>query len=346
MTLYILICGLYYLSVGFLLLRGRKEHPEGALSEAAFLSRAHTDSMKGIAALGIVVSHLAERLSAGVSGPMKLLLWFGTSLGGFGVNLFFFASGFGNYYSTRKLQNSRQAASWLGKRVANILIAYLVCFTLAELLLRLLGYRAGLRETGACLLSLKMPMSVTWYLKIQLLLYGVLVLSLLVQSRAARAAIIIGLSFALALGCYTMGFRGQWWKSTMCFCVGYFAAEYKSSVFQFLSAHQKQAWRISLVCFAVLFVAVNPFDNFVVKVLGNGLLLLSTVVLAELAGLDNAALSKAGGCSLELYLIHIAFSAWFLGANTPSNFGVMLVVAVTAVLSVAARYLNRKLTIK
>ena len=329
MAAYILISGLYFLCIAFFLLGGWKKH-DNEIEEGLFIDRTHTDALKGIAAIGIVLSHISARMIGDTSGLMKLYMWAGTSLGGAGVDLFFFASGYGNFYSVKKLSGAKERILWLVKRVINIIIAYLVCYAISFLVLRILGYTETVRGTLNDLISLKMPLSLTWYLKIQLLLYVVLIISLFIKNNVLRSIIFVGLSLALTVACYRMGLNGQWWKSTMCFCIGFFTAEHKRSICQFLDKHKKWAWWISLICCIVLFVVVNPFDNFFIKVFGNAGLLISMMVLFELIGFDNA----------------IAFCAWFLGERAMGSIGVILIVLLTAILSFAARIIDQKMAIR
>lgn len=67
------------------------------------MSHEHTDAIKSIAAVGIMISHIAEQIKFNVRGPTMYYVLLCTTLGGIDVNLFFFASEFGNYYFARKL---------------------------------------------------------------------------------------------------------------------------------------------------------------------------------------------------------------------------------------------------
>ena len=81
MAAYILISGLYFLCIAFFLLGGWKKH-DNEIEEGLFIDRTHTDALKGIAAIGIVLSHISARMIGDTSGLMKLYMWAGTSLGG------------------------------------------------------------------------------------------------------------------------------------------------------------------------------------------------------------------------------------------------------------------------
>ena len=345
MIVYILITAAYYLAAAFFLLTGWKNR-DRALEEKEFISRPHTESLKGIAAVGIVVSHIASLFSKDVSGVTQLIIWAGTSLGGFGVDLFFFTSGYGNYFSSRNLERHGEKVRWLVKRTANILIVFLVCYGLTTAVLCLLGRPLVWKDVLRNIIDLKMPLSLTWYLKIQILLYAILTLSLFIRNAKVRAAALIGLSLALTLVCYLQGLPGQWWKSTMCFCLGYYAAAYKGAVCRFLNEHRAQAWWISLISFPVLFVVVNPVDSYFIKVIGNALLTVSVLIIIEQIRFDNAVMARIGAFSLEIYLTHIAFSAWFLKEHAPDDLRILYTLAVTVIVSTAAKMISRRISIR
>lgn len=344
MTAYCLLSGLYFVCIAYSLFLRRNKY-ECEMEEGLFIDKTHTDTMKGIAAIGIVISHIAARLIDGTGGLIKLYMWAGTSLGGIGVDLFFFASGYGNYYSTKRLMGARKKIIWLVKRCVNIVITYLICYIITSLVLRFFGQAENINETIRNILDLRMPLSLTWYLKIQILLYIVLTISLLFKKQVFRVALIVGLSLVLTLFCYIDGFPAQWWKSTMCFCIGYIVAEYKSSIYQLINNYRKQAWWISVICFAVLYVVTNPFDSFFIKVFGNVILLISIMIIVEIIGYKSIIWEKIGNHSLEIYLIHIALCAWFLKELTPSNLGVICVVALTFLMSIIAKAICNILSI-
>lgn len=132
----------------------------------------------------------------------------------------------------------------------------------------------------------------------------------------------------------------------MCFTIGYFAAEYKAVLFRFFNKYKKQLWWTAWLCFPVLYMMANPLDNFIIKTFGNAFLMIAMIVIVELLNFHNNALAKIGSYSLEIYLIHISLNEWLLGNCGLYNLGIVYVIVLTAILSIIAKCINRKLSIK
>ena len=88
----------------------------------------YRSSLMGIATIGIIMCHAAPN---GVNLPPLLKSVFG--LGQLGVDLFFFLSGFGLFYSLSKPYNS--AWEWYRKRFLRIFVPYLIIYAPALLLI-------------------------------------------------------------------------------------------------------------------------------------------------------------------------------------------------------------------
>ena len=79
------------------------------LCEEAGVSRIYTDSIKALAIIGIMLAHVAVQYHGpNYIGPLRFLI---VGLGAFGVQVFFFLSGFGTYYS---IQRTKEYLSWGG----------------------------------------------------------------------------------------------------------------------------------------------------------------------------------------------------------------------------------------
>lgn len=342
MLVFIALTALYYGAVLLLLFR-HVGNTRLELKRDRFICPAHTDTLKGLAAIGILISHIAAQIKFGMSGPVRYYTVFGTTLGGIGVNLFFFASGFGNYFSANKLKTFRERIIWLLKRLLSLIVIYLVCFAIASLVLYFCGYRQSLKEILDRIVGLRMPLTKTWYLKVQILLYIFLTLSLFIKSRLWQGVCLVGLSLASSLLFWRLGYTEEWWKSTLCFALGYYGAMYKDRILLFVNCHRKQLLFGSLATLPLFFVMACLIDFYPVKVLGNTLLAAVMILLAEFLDLENKWAIWIGMASLEIYLIHIPFSSWFLREKTVDTLGIVAVVGCTAVAAFMAKWIDDRL---
>lgn len=317
-----------------------------ALSEACFLSRTHTDAIKGIAAVVIIFSHIAARIQSSVSGPLRYYVMLFGTIGGIGVDLFLFASGFGNCYSISRTENRGSVRlKWLLRRTLHIVLVYLSCFVLTSIVLYLGGYDGTAKRMVQDLLRLRMPLRVTWYLKVQILLYAVLTISCFFEQKIIRGIILVGGSFASALIFRRLGYPEEWWKSTMCFAAGYYCAVHKNALVQAVNSRKNLVVVGSVGIFLAAYGLVCIFDNlFVPEVLGNLLMMVGVTLMAEFVRFDSRTAARLGTASLEIYLIHISLCSWFLRAGAQGNMGILKVVLCTAFASVIAKKIDERIT--
>ena len=342
MVVFLLFSSIYFFALLYFIIR-KIGKVNNQLSEGEFISRKNTDAIKGAAAVGILISHIATLIKISVGAPTRYYVVLCTTLGGIGVNLFFFASGFGNYYSISKIKEPSVIFKWLIKRVMSITIIFLVCSVLASFILWLAGCHQSISTFFDNIIKLKMPLRTTWYLKIQILLYIILFVSCALFKRRIQVIILVGLSFVSSLVLYKLGYAEEWWKSTMCFSVGYSCAMYKNEVLDIINKNRKKVLWISIVSLPLCFVMACLINIFVIKVLGNTLLMVSMMIIVNLVHFDSKLFAIIGSVSLELYLIHISLCSYFLRHRTPDSIGIICVILLSFVAVIIAKYIDKRL---
>ena len=80
MAIFYAITGVYSALLIFMIAK-RAHNVESELLENTFLSKEHTDAVKGIAAVGILLSHVATKIKYGVEGPAHYFVVLFTTLG-------------------------------------------------------------------------------------------------------------------------------------------------------------------------------------------------------------------------------------------------------------------------
>lgn len=82
---------------------------------SAGIAKEYTNSMKLIASIGIVLAHIGVQYhGTNYIGYLQMLI---VSLGAFGVQIFFFLSGFGSYFSISKQNKINGYLSWGATRI-------------------------------------------------------------------------------------------------------------------------------------------------------------------------------------------------------------------------------------
>lgn len=342
MILMVLLSAFFFLTIFFLVASGIAGNKNGTGPAGSFLPKSRSEMIKGIAAIAIVFSHIATySKGAAPSGILRYYNVFCTTLGGIGVNLFFFLSGYGNYFSV--LKNKDQKLKWLGKRCATLLIVYLVCFFVVLAGLYATGYRTTVSGVLNELLHLTIPYSSVWYVKIQLLVYIFLVIAVLLSQRKHQIMALTALCLLSSVILFCCGLNEKWWKSTLCFALGAFVAAYKSEIEELILRKRKA---VLLGCFLAAppaFVCAVLVDFYPVKTIGNAVLCLAMMGIFQLLEMENRIYAVIGGFSLTLYLTHRSFVAWTLDDGKTTVLKVALIVVVSAVMTLIAQWISNAL---
>ena len=341
MVLMVVTSAAFFLSVALLFSRGFFRNLNDCKTTGVLFPKSRTDAIRGVAAIGIVFSHIAAYSKATASiGILRYYNIFCTTLGGVGVNLFFFISGFGNYYSISRT-NSR--GKWLLKRCLSLLIVYLVCHIFVLGILYVGGYRTTVHSIFNNLIHLTIDYSSVWYVKIQLLLYLFLVLASLMQKKSYKLIVLTALCIAASYCLYRLGYEDKWWKSTSCFAVGAAAAAYKDELMFLLTDKRKQLCIACVVLFPIAYIAGVLINMFPIMVVGNVVLCAVMMCLFETAQFESRFYARAGFYSLELYLIHRSFVAWILSDGSTTDLKVAAIFVVSIVITVIVKWIDDRI---
>lgn len=117
-----------------------------------FLSKVWTNNVRGVAILMIILAHIVtENTTAAIfrGGITRRIV---SGFGGFGVGVFFFLSGYGNYLSVSESKRLK----WLLRRFGKLLLGFVICFSLVTAVQFVLG-QGSWQEIGLNFITLKMP---------------------------------------------------------------------------------------------------------------------------------------------------------------------------------------------
>ncbi|ADB10415.1 acyltransferase family protein [Bifidobacterium dentium] len=214
----------------------------------AFMSKAQTTSLRGLAILIVVIHHLGQRLDSALPLTPYLMNFF---IGYLAVGLFFFLSGYGNMLSISHMQRSFAGKmAWIVKRIIGLLLIFYVAEAMA-LICELLSHQPIIPSLWG-LITFSLPGWDTWYIKIQLLLYVLLFIAwlpdkLTANARLALLTVLVVIAIVVMKQC---GLSEYWWNTLLCFPAGAFFAQYRQAAERLLQRY----WAWAGCAFTVLFM--------------------------------------------------------------------------------------------
>ena len=318
----------------------RKQWQENPLSLEA------SKSIKGFAAIAIILHHLSQELAED-AGP----LGFFEDLGVLFVGLFFFFSGYGLYTSLKTKKNYLD--SFLMKRLTTVLIPFFSCNAVFLIAACIEGARFTPSELIAVITGWSLLNSHMWYVVEIVLLYLFFYIYYRLIKNRTVATIAMGISVALMMTASLLlchgedyscryWFMGEWWyNASFLFVIGIISSKHSEGLVKFA----RKGFPVLVPVLAILTVLLR---------LQTAYALFTWSYWSEIPGVDPAYMDKLrclsvqlpwifvfvclvllimmkvrfgnpvlrflGNISLELYLIHNIFLQGFHGslARIPS----------------------------
>lgn len=216
-----------------------------------------------------------------------------------GVAVFFMLSGYGNYFS---IQKATSRLKWLTKRIILILVPFIFCFIYVTLAQILFFHYPVSWSYFSDFVSFSIPGTSNWYLKIQLLMYMLLLLSIMIcwdQSHYVLCGLVI-LYICIAHG---MKMDNYWYMTSLCFPLGYIIGKCKDKLLNILKS--RPFFVLSGCLFVAAFMEYRVVGSTVLQIVYFLLLAIVAAVFLFCFGFSSKALSAAGKHSIYIYLIHI-----------------------------------------
>lgn len=307
------ICAVVYKRAGMVLLSKTYE-----CQPCVFLEREQTDVLKGIAIIGIFISHIATHSSFYLpnareeSYALKFILYFLVSLGDIGVAVFFFFSGYGNYLSLLRGNEKTFYWKWLKKRILNSILTFLLCYLTVYLMHMIFaGEFIPLKTILLNCFTLTMPETTTWYLKIQILFYIITFLTAIVCDKEKWLKVIALASLLYSFIMYFIGMERFWWQTALCYVLGMYVAKKPGRIKEECLKHPRRYVIGLLLMFAFVYLIGNHvlYTNYVVRLVMFIMIVLSIIGITYISYPRSRFLLKIvgggiGQSSFEIYLIH------------------------------------------
>lgn len=299
------------------------------INESNFLSKESTGALRGVAIIAIVFSHIFQN-----APEIKELLWGGKYLytlvfmwGGIGVAIFFILSGYGCYISLGKAKNK---LIWLVRHIAKLLVYFIITFTFVLFINSIiLGKATDFKELWLSFITLRLPYTTSWYFRIQLLFYILLVISEILKERQ----VVLILIFVLGYACIAKysGLADYWWKTSLCFAIGCVMAKYKDKLVIFMKSIRFKLILIVVGCGAVVYTRIDFHYILFFQLIAYVCIAGCIVIVWDWIFGKNKLFENIGKASLAMYLVHIGIVDTVYSLNTNINIKSLIFVIVTAI---------------
>ena len=269
------------------------------------------------------------------------------SWGGVGVAIFFFLSGYGNYFSIKKSYASRKIKNvffWLFHRIVRLIVVFVFCLTVTVLVAKLIKPEMyNFQDYFYNLITLKMPGTSTWYLKIQIMLYFFITISTIWGNKKISLWVGILTAIYVFVASTLLEMPDYWWKTAMCFSAGIFISENKDCVEKWITSHKVISILAMICCSAFAYGYILLAHGYWVIPQCVAFILLSSGVCVVITCLNPCGrpFGWMRSITLELYLIHIGILAVFV---YPRCSNISLIIYL--LLSVTLSWLIRVLTVR
>lgn len=182
-------------------------------------SRFSTNSIKGLAMIGIILHHIRNSL-----GASSFLLG---AAGYIGTGIFFFISGYGNELSLVKFSNV--SAKWLGKKIKKIYFPFIVCYVLWIVYLLFSERLFTFKEILGDVLTVSLPNMINWFPKVILLCFILHWICVkYIKKVKLRSAAIFAIVLVYVVVLKFAHAPDYWYLSVMCYPLGILFTNRKS----------------------------------------------------------------------------------------------------------------------
>lgn len=305
------------------------------------LGRRETDVIRGVSAIFIIESHFlawAIEMGAEVNKILQLII---AQLGGIGVLLFFFVSGYGIYVSYAK---EKSGWEFIRKRLENVYIPYvfmkvilLFLFCRHEKIDNLSG-----KIVGALLLE-------DWFIRVIVLQYFSYFFLRKVLGLQKKKLILGGLIFDCILS-YVFVIKQRplgWFNALWLFTAGFVIAEYKEELIKWFKRGRIIKCFVLFIAFfisGVLFAYYKDeiFWINIFKIISGCFLSILICGILRKVSLKSNILSYVGERSMYYYIVHL--NIWKMLSQLKNiNIKIVIAYGVTIILSELLFYSYKKL---
>lgn len=286
----------------------------------------NTTSIKGFSIIMIMFSHIVQ-YEKGVTD----VIWggkFTTSIifswGAIGVSVFFLLSGYGCYFSANR---EKHIFIWTAKHIIRLICHFIVAFFITTIILMCIFRKYySIQYMFYSFVMLRILNTSTWYLKIQIMMYLVIMITILMSRKFSSIFIVAFLLLYAIVAKYMCGFSDFWWKTAMCFAAGYCIAKFRSKIFSYINRKINILMILTLVIGAYFFVRKDISYHIYVQLPAYVCIALGLVVIWCKFIKYNIAFKRLGKYTLDIYLVHIGIVETVFSLNCDLNIKVLVFI--------------------
>lgn len=337
---------LIYLAFALLLLPCLRIKTRTIASSAQLLQRQDTISIRGISAIFVIVAHYSSWISV-LEGVhfFKPLLWGLGQLGGIGVLLFFFVSGYG---INESYGNKKTLDKYIFKRFSGVYFPYVIIKIVTVTAEVICGVSNS--ELSIPLRYLQILLIPDWFILVVVLQYiSYYICHRFIRSHLLIASIVIDsvISLVFILTDKPLG----WFNALWLFTFGIWISEYQERVKALIN---RKYWLMTIVSFVgFLFMGVlfakykdDGLINIAKPISGVFICLLFCCLLRRLL-FGNIIIDWLGRKSLFIYIVHISvWNCMLLVIDNPTALvwtAIIFTILISQGLSILVDIVNKRL---
>ena len=295
------------------------------------IERQETNVIRGISAVFIIESHFCAWVQEMGENANRVVEMIIGQLGGIGVLLFFFISGYGIYISYAEIEPSWR---YLQKRLESVYIPYVFMKLIILFLFYMNGTKDSLFER-----ILKIIMLEDWFIRVIVLQYLTFFflwkIVKLKKNKLLYGSLIVNCILSVI---FVVEQRpSRWFNALWLFIVGFVIAEYRKPVIEWFN--EKYVVKclflfIGFLCSGILFAFFKSevFWINIFKVISGCFLVVLMCGILKIISLKSVVLEYIGKRSLYYYIVHL--NVWeSLKQIRNSEIKVVLAVLITVIFS-------------
>lgn len=296
---------------------------------SSFLSIESSETIKGIATIMIVFSHvcqyeksISEIICGGRFISRLIFSW-----GAIGTAVFFILSGYGCYIAINKTKNP---IAWTLLHIVKLLIHFSVAFMLICIInIYIFKINIDIKEIYLSFIRLCIPTTSTWYLKMLILLYLYLLLSVLFNKNKSHIIVTFLIIINSVIFRYVFNFPDYWWKTSLCFAAGCIIGKYRNIIFS--SVDKKIVSITALIFFFFSFLLImKDYEYKLIIQLPSYVFIASYIIyLFDKQVYEINIFKRIGKMSLDIYMIHIGIVETIFTKNISINIKVLIFIIIT-----------------
>ncbi len=249
-------------------------------------------------------------------------------------------SGYGCYCSGvgKACESRKQVFKWMTIKIVNLLVVFFISFFVVTIVRYLILPDAwDFDYIAKSFLSLAIPGSTTWYLKVQILYYLILVFDLATFKRHGIITVIGCVIYSIVAMWFQL--PSQWWLTSMCFPAGVVVA--------MTQKHWAKVSKRGLTIVSILALIGGVISVYIIpsefQILSYAAIAAGSVFVVSVCNFNSTVFAFLGHRSFEVYLVHIGLVELVLTRDININIRIGLFLGLSLSCALIVRIVRHML---